>query len=128
MVFSLYGLITQINFDHFIFNPKGPAINFSKEIDLSCFSKDRQINILSTRGTYYPIINEWIGEKGTINWADYFPKDSVFAFVSNYIVDTRQSVVVADSSVLYNKYLFNKGITGKLVNKIVLGKNSDKYP
>ena len=106
-----------------------PAVIFQKEVDLFCSSKGANIKVYKTTGSYYPIISEWEGVGGIINWQDHgLSSDSIYATIDKYNLDTRRSKIVCDSAIFVNKSLFNKGIIGQLVVKGVSGTQSDKYP
>ena len=106
-----------------------PVVIFSKNLDLSCVNSKGSVRIEDTKGVYYPLLNKWIGGSGIINWENHgFSKDSVFAQMSNYKINTKKSQWTADSSIFYNKQLFEKPIIGQLTHKIAYGKESEKYP
>jgi hypothetical protein len=114
---------------HFSFEMIEPIVSFSTKLNLSCLADGGRVDILGTKGVYYPISNEWIGGDGIINWEKQgLSKDSVYAQISNYKIDTRKSKIVADSSIFYNKYIFNKPIVGQVVNKVAKGKQAQHYP
>ena len=114
---------------HFSFEDTEPNVIFSSKINLGCSNDRGEINIFDTKGVYYPLSYKWIGGEGLIYWENHgFSKDSVFAQTSNYKFDTRKSQVIADSSIFYNKNLFDEAIVGQIVNKIASGKQAENFP
>ena len=106
-----------------------PIILFNSNFNLSCTAKGGSYSILSTRGKYYFVSNEWKGNGGLISWEDHgFPKDSVYAIISEYKIDTRNSLVLADSVVFYNKSIFSLPILGKLMNKVTSVRQAKSFP
>ena len=106
-----------------------PIVFFNKDFNLSCTADGGSYAIEGTRGKYYFISNEWQGKGGIINWEiQGLDKDSVYAIISDYNVDTRKSQVVADSVVFYNKYIFPSPIIGQVINKVAKGKQAEMYP
>jgi hypothetical protein len=113
----------------FEFEISEPVVFFDIPFDLTCFSDGRSYTIFATKGKYHFISTEWFGLDGLINWEFHgYSKDSVFAEISSYKIDTRKSEVVADSSVFYNRYIFSEPILGQVVNKITKGKRLEMLP
>ncbi len=114
---------------HFSFEDTEPIVIFSSKINLGCSNERGEINIFDTKGVYYPLSHKWIGGEGMVYWENHgFSKDSVFAQTSNYKLDTRKSQVIADSSIFYNKNIFDEAIFGQIVNKIASGKQAENFP
>mgnify|MGYP002525281189 CR=1 FL=1 len=110
--------ISNTNF-YFAFEMYQPIIVFDQSFDLSCYSDDDFYTIFNTKGKYYFLSTEWIGQNGIINWESHsYNKDSVFSSINTYKIDTRKTQVVANSSIFYNKYIFHEPIVRKLTNKI----------
>jgi hypothetical protein len=120
--------VSNTNF-HFEFEMIEPVIIFDTPFDLSCTSDDGSYTIFGTKGKYYFVSTEWFGQNGLMHWESYgYSKDSVFAEIKSYKIDTRKSEVIADSSIFYNKYDFIGPIFGRVVNKITKGKQAERYP
>ena len=121
--------IINENVYYFSIQNNEPVVIFSKDLQLSCMNSKGSVKIEDTKGVYYPLLNTWIGGGGIINWENHgFNKDSVFAQMSNYKINTKKSQWTADSSIFFNKKLFNKPLIGQLEHKIANGKESQKYP
>ncbi|MBC8510334.1 MAG: hypothetical protein H8D33_01560 [Cryomorphaceae bacterium] len=106
-----------------------PIILFNSNFNLSCSADGGSYTIEGTKGKYYFVSNEWEGTGGKINWESHgLAKDSVYATISNYKIDTRKSQLLADSAVFYNKYIFPLPIVGQFVNKLASAIEADKFP
>ena len=106
-----------------------PVVVFDLPFDLTCSNDHSSYTIFGTRGKYQFISTTWVGEDGVINWQDHgLQKDSVFAKIKSYELDTRKSKLIADSAVFFHKYIFSHSIIGQLVNKNAKGKQADQFP
>ena len=114
---------------YFSYEMNAPVIIFEYPFELSCNSDYGSYTIVNTTGKYNFISNEWFGRDGIINWETHgYSKDSVFAEISLYKIDTRKSEIIADSSIFYNMYDLKTPIYGRVVNKITKGKQANRYP
>ena len=114
---------------HFDFEMIEPIILFNSDFNLRCTAEGGSYSILGTRGKYYFVSNEWEGNGGLINWENHgLPKDSVYAIIAEYKIDTRKSLMLADSVVFYNKVLFPLPITGQLINKVASARQTKNFP
>ncbi|HAF28892.1 MAG TPA: hypothetical protein DCG75_07575 [Bacteroidales bacterium] len=99
--------------------------------NLTCKIKKDSIDIFETTGAFYPITNQWCGEKGYVTWerADYDPNE-VKAELKNYKIDFSKSGYNADSVTFINKIYFDEPILGKLSDQVVHIMTPDKaiYP
>tara|TARA_B100001093_G_scaffold328588_1_gene313608 strand:+ start:60865 stop:65322 length:4458 start_codon:yes stop_codon:yes gene_type:complete len=105
-----------------------PVVTFFSKLNLKCINSKGKIEISSTKGNYYPLLNRWIGTDGVVYWGDHFAKDSVFALTPKYKINTKESKIELDSALFYNKFLNLEGVEGYLKNIIVSGNQLDKYP
>ena len=114
---------------NFEFEMIEPVIVFVSPFNLSCSAEGGSYEIKATKGRYYFVSNEWIGKNGVLDWESQgMSKDSVYAEINSYKIDTRKSLIVADSSFFWNKYIFKKPIIGEFINKVARGKQSENYP
>ena len=106
-----------------------PIILFNSNFNLSCSTGGASYTIEGTKGKYYFVSNEWEGNGGKINWESHgLAKDSVYATISNYKIDTRKSQLFADSAVFYNKYIFPLPIVGQVINKLASARQTENFP
>ena len=113
----------------FVFEMIEPIILFNSNFNLSCSAGGASYTIEGTKGKYYFVSNEWEGNGGKINWESHgLSKDSVYANIAYYKIDTRKSQLLADSVVFYNKYIFPLPIVGQFVNKLASAKQAEKFP
>ncbi len=125
---SAHWRISNTDF-YFRFEVSEPIVVFDIPFNLSCSSDDGSYIISGTKGEYHFVSTEWFGYNGLINWESVgYPKDSVFAEVKSYKIDTRKSTIIADSSTFYNKYIFPEPIIGQVVNKLTKGKQAGMFP
>ena len=120
----------QVDSDSFSFTnySSQPVITFFSDLNLSCTNSKGKIEINSTKGNYFPLLNRWVGTGGIVNWGEHFSKDSVFAITPNYKINTKESKIEVDSALFYNKFLSSEGFEGYLKNIIVSGNQAEKYP
>ena len=113
----------------FYFEDNNAIISFTKPYSLVCNSKGESYVIEGTKGYYYPFTNQWRGRGGTLNWTNHaLDKDSIYAFLHDYMLDMRISSLTADSVVFYNKYLFDYPIVGQIINKITGSRQDQHFP
>ena len=121
-------IITDTKYQFAIDN-NGPYVVFPSNLTLTCSSNGGSLNLYDTKGSYYPIINEWIGYGGSMNWENkLIPSDSIFVNLKKYTIDTRTTFIKADSVSFYHKKMFNTPITGVFIDKITKGKQINNYP
>ena len=109
-------------------NDKGPYIYFSKNSDIICMSDGSKLTVLNTNGKYFPFLNKWEGFSGQMNWMQKgISSDSIYVDLREYNIDTRSTIVKADSVSLINRY-FNKPLIGVFTDKITSGRQTDNYP
>jgi len=113
----------------FKFEITEPIILFNSIFNLTCSANGGSYTIEGTKGKYYFVSNEWEGNGGKINWERHaLSKDSVYATITNYKIDTRKSQLLADSAVFHNKNTFQLPIIGQIINKVSSSRQADKFP
>ncbi|MEJ6749235.1 MAG: hypothetical protein QNK60_04835, partial [Flavobacteriales bacterium] len=106
-----------------------PFISFNTPVDLSCSNRNGEFHILNTTGKYWISTNSWEGKSGLVNWLSRgISNDSVYAILSDYYIDVRESQFKADSVIFYNKLLFSDPILGVFSNKALSGSASEHFP
>ena len=87
---SVNWIVSNVEFQ-FQFEMIEPVVVFDVPMNLSCNSSDGSYTIFDTKGKYYLVSNEWVGQGGLIDWEFYgYSKDSVFAEIKSYNIDTRK--------------------------------------
>ncbi|OFX82339.1 MAG: hypothetical protein A2W99_09815 [Bacteroidetes bacterium GWF2_33_16] len=102
-----------------------------EETNLICRIKNDSINIYNSKGVYYPLINIWNGQNGTVTWERAgYSADSISARLNKYQINLTRSGYDADSAVFTNKIYFDAPILGKLSDQVVHIMSQDKaiYP
>ena len=113
----------------FAINDQGPYVVFSSSCQLTCMSNGDKLTVLETKGSYFPIINKWIGFGGKMDWSKkLLSPDSIFVQLNNYEIDTRTTTIKADSVSFNNKTMFKNIIKGVFIDKISKGKQVNNYP
>ncbi len=98
---------------------------------LTCYSQTDSTEIYNVRGTYYPELQLFKGEKGTITWEKAgYPAKDVFAEVENFSINTSRNNFTIDSARFTNKAYFKKPELGQLIDQTTSFKNKEKanYP
>ena len=109
-------------------NDKGPYVYFPRNSDIICMSDGGKLTVLNTNGKYFPFLNKWEGFSGQMNWTQKgISSDSIYVDLQEYNIDTRSTIIKADSVSLINKY-FNKPLMGVFTDKITTGRQVDNYP
>ena len=97
---------------------KNPFFGF-EEGDLVCTSLKDSLQIWETNGVFYPMDEKFVGNGGTVYWdRANFERDSAYAILKNYEVNTGKNLYSADSVELHSLYYVDKVLTGKLEDKL----------
>ena len=119
-------LYTQYNFS---FEEQQPIIICDSYFDLTCFSNNNSYSIEKVKGKYFIFSNRFECAEGVVNWTKYgFSKDSVFAKLGDFSIDTRKNSINIDSVVFVNHYDLKKELYGKLECKLTRGRQSSLFP
>ena len=124
-------LTWSVNSNNFNFKDDNgsPYVEFNSLFDLKCTNRYGSIQIKNTMGKYFIQSNIFYGSIGLVDWEERsWSSDSVYAELSNFRVDVRESHFKADSVKFFNKKLFLNPIIGQFTNKISTGSSSKKYP
>lgn len=102
------------------------------EMDLTCYAKRDSVQILKTKGIYYPLDdNAWEGYNGKVTWerAGFGPNE-VFAQLGFYKIKMSQSKYEADSVLFVNTNYFDKPLLGSFEEKTTEISSPDRatYP
>jgi hypothetical protein len=106
-----------------------PHIDFPA-LDLKCYSKGDSSVIYSTKGSYYPTLERFIGNDGKVTWQRAgFDPNKTYAQVNDYNIRIKGATFVIDSVTFYNEF-FDKPLIGQITEKILADKSADNatYP
>ena len=69
-IYSSRLLTWQVDSDSFSFTnySSQPVVTFFRDLNLSCTNSKGKIEINSTKGNYFPLLNRWVGTNGFVNW------------------------------------------------------------
>lgn len=91
-----------------------------QKADLTCATRKDTSRILGTSGIFYPNTQIWQGQEGRVTWERVgFNPDSVFADLSFYRINMRESEFEADTVKLVNKRYFKETLYGRLIEKVL---------
>ncbi|MEI6823241.1 MAG: hypothetical protein WCL51_15020 [Bacteroidota bacterium] len=93
-------------------------------------NKDSSV-INDTKGVFYPLTNNWVGQTGKITWERAgFNADVVYVDLNNYEINLKYSRFNADSVTFYNKNYFANPLMGSFQEKVLVNLDEDKasYP
>ncbi|MCO6484418.1 MAG: hypothetical protein J5I41_01445 [Saprospiraceae bacterium] len=89
-------------------------------VDVLAQRKQDSIQIMQTRGRYYPARTLWLGEGGHVDWSRTGNKE-IQCFLSDYTIDLTQSLYTAENTeLLYPLFFGEKRIKGRLTDKVVV--------
>ena len=91
-------------------------------VELIGARKQDSIVVLDANGTYYPLEQIWIGEKGKVTWEAAGLDPSVYAQLKNFRIEAQKPLFQCDSVLLYYPLYFPKGpVVGKFEHNVVIG-------
>ncbi len=105
----------KISNQRFEFNTdSGFIVQFKDKLNLTAVENEDKMTINNTIGTYYPLLYEWKGEKGSVDWTLYKIDPEILNIkLRDYFIDTRKSRFDADSCLLTDMRTFpDKTILG----------------
>jgi hypothetical protein len=106
-----------------------PYIHFISAIDLSCSNRSGSFQISDTKGKYWIQNNIFKGFGGKVDWTERgWSSDSVYANLSTFSINVKESQFKADSVNFYNKMLFPDPVIGEFSNKAVSGNSAENHP
>ena len=120
LIFSTYSTNWYVSSNDYKFVVDDKLKIVFTKTDLTCKIKKDSIDIFETKGEFFPITNQWIGENGYVTWerAGYNP-DDVKAHLNNYKINFSKSGFTADSVDFINKLYFAKPLSGRLSDQVV---------
>ena len=98
---------------------------------LVCNAQDDSTLIYNVNGIYYPELYEFQGNTGVVTWEKAgYSADQIKADITNFKIDTRRNLIVADSALLYHFRYFPEPVYGKLTDQSSRVPSPDKaiYP
>jgi hypothetical protein len=105
-----------------------PKVTFPKLNLRGLNSRGDTIEIINTRGVYYPKSGRFYGNGGMVSWKRVGLDSSVFAILKKFSVDCKTGGYTADTAVFhYPKYL-TQAQTGRVTDKIITERENPTYP
>ena len=85
---------------------------------LTCLSQGDSTEIYDVSGTYYPFLQIFRGNKGTVTWEKVgFPRDFASAELTDYTINTTRNNFTVDSARLSHKVYFSQPVLGILTDQ-----------
>ncbi len=115
----------------YVFNNNQLKIKFDNDFDLVCYSKKDSIKIEKTNGIFNLETAKFTGANGLVTWERTgLSRDSVYAHLSKYEINTNKSEYVADSVKFINLYYFKEPVLGQLIDKVkkIIKPKQSTYP
>jgi len=96
-----------------------PVFRFSSAT-LSCIVRGDSTNIYDTRGLYFPITQQWLGNGGKVYWdRTGLGRDSVFAELSTYRINLRTTSYSADTVSFVHRGYFAYALAGRFEERVI---------
>lgn len=98
---------------------------------LTCYSQRDSTEIYSVSGIFFPDLNQFQGTKGRVTWEKAgYPKEDVYADMSDYEIDLTRNTFTCDSARLMHKVYFKVPVYGVLTDQAatIMNKESAAYP
>ena len=104
------------------------AVVFKNPFELYYNSDKDGGTIMGTKGTYYVLDNEWVGQGGKIDWGRTgLSSAQVWATLASYTADTKFPKFTADSVLFVNKKYFDEPVMGRLEEQLMNQMPPEKY-
>ena len=89
-----------------------------EDVTLAAFSGRDSTEIYDVSGIYFPENNLFIGTSGIVTWEKAgYSRDSVYAEISDYSINTTRTTFSVDSAKLYHKTYFKEPVLGTLTDQ-----------
>jgi hypothetical protein len=98
---------------------------------LTCYSQRDSTEIYNVSGVFFPDLQLFRGTKGTVTWEKAgYPREEVYAELSNYTINTTRNSFTCDSARLMHKTYFTEPVYGVLSDQAASISNKDRatYP
>ena len=96
-----------------------PQVNFPS-LTLTCVAKGDSSVIYNTKGIYFPTLEKFSGNGGTVNWKrGGWDEKQIYATLKDYTIDINRAEFSADSVTFYNPHFFKEPLNGKYTDKIL---------
>lgn len=97
------------------------------KVDLVCISGRDSIRIFETSGIHFPLIDEFSGFGGRVNWETFgFDPQKVYATPGNFKINLKQTGWSADTANFYHKEFFDYATVGKLEDRVMAGVSAER--
>jgi hypothetical protein len=110
------------------FENNTPSVSWQKVRLVASYKKD-SIDIRDTKGSYFPVLNQWVGTGAKITWERFNNKD-ITCELMNYTIDMSKGFYHADRAKLHYPALLESDVEGTFDDKVNFSKSGseDTYP
>ncbi|MGE5419652.1 MAG: hypothetical protein ACM3UT_05670 [Chloroflexota bacterium] len=89
-----------------------------RDATVTCYSQKDSTEIYNVTATYYPESQLILGKKGIVTWEKAgYPRNDVFAEITDYVINTSKSSFSVDSARLMHKTYFKEPVLGALTDQ-----------
>ena len=120
LLYSSRAATWKINSNRFSFTNDTVFRIIIPETDIFCFTAHDSTYIYETEGEYIPVLRQWRGKRGKVTWEKAgYERNSVFASLGPYVLNTTESFFTADSVLFTNSTYFDKPVPGILNDRVI---------
>ena len=103
----------------FVYEKNTPSVIWDK-LTLTAYFKKDSIQIFDTKGTYYPLTNQWKGQGGKVTWQRFGNSDT-YCTLSDYALDPSKGFYKAEKVVLHYPLMFpDRDLEGNFEDKLTV--------
>lgn len=96
-----------------------PSVEW-QNTSLSARFKTDSIQIFDTKGTYYPLVNQWKGNAGKVTW-ERFKDNETYCLLKDYVIETNKGFYRAEKVVLHYPLMFPaRDLEGNFEDKLMV--------
>ena len=110
------------------FENNTPSVSWQKVHLRASYKKD-SIEIKDTKGTFFPVVNQWIGSGAKITW-ERFKNNDITCQLLDYTIDMSKGFYHANRAKLHYPALLESDVEGSFDDKVNFSKSGseDTYP
>jgi hypothetical protein len=104
---------------NFVYEKGVPSVVWEK-LNLKAHFKKDSIEILDTKGAYFPLTSQWKGKGGKVNWLRFGPGPT-YCTLTDYILDPTKGFYKAEKATLHYPLMFpERDLEGSFEDKLTV--------